>query len=87
MRQVVGDAASLAERIRAKTGLDTVTVRSAAFVLLSSAERSFGVQVFGVDTAHEALVSTIPGLVRQGSYLRSNDAQERSWLAVSLRAI
>ena len=76
MRQVVPHAAALAQRLRDETGLESISVRSGAFALLSSEDRSYGVQVFGVDPRYEAGVSTLPGLVREGRYPVDPDAQE-----------
>jgi putative ABC transport system permease protein len=76
MRQVVPNAAALAQRLRDETGLESISIRSGAFALLSSEDRSYGVQVFGVDPRYEAGVSTLPGLVRQGRYPDDPDAQE-----------
>ncbi|MGI9203083.1 MAG: ABC transporter permease [Woeseiaceae bacterium] len=76
MRQVVPAVDSLASSIRRNTGLDSVAVRSAAFALVSSEDRSYGVQVFGVDPQHEAKVSSLPGLVRDGRYPEDINAQE-----------
>jgi ABC-type lipoprotein release transport system permease subunit len=76
MRQVVPNAGVLAENIKEELELATISVRSAAFVLLSSDDRSYGVQVFGVDPESELLVSTIPGLVREGRFLQETNAQE-----------
>lgn len=76
MRQVVPDAAALAATLRQETGLDSVSVRSAAFALVSSEDRSYGIQVLGVDPAREALVSTLPGLVADGRFLAAGDAAE-----------
>ena len=76
MRQVVSAVDSLASGIRDDTGLDKVAVRSAAFALVSSEDRSYGVQVFGVDPQREALVSSLPGLVRDGRYPADANAQE-----------
>jgi len=76
MRQVVPNADSLAESIRKESGLETVTVRSSAFALLSSEERSYGVQIFGVDPQREPHVSTIPSLVREGRFPEDSNAQE-----------
>ena len=76
IRQVVPGAAALAERLRDETGLDSISVRSGAFALLSSEDRSYGVQVFGVDPRYEAGVSTLPGLVREGRYPLDPNAQE-----------
>ncbi len=76
MRQVVPAVNALASDIRRETGLDRVAVRSAAFALVSSEDRSYGVQVFGADPQHEAQVSSLPGLVRDGRFPTDANAQE-----------
>ncbi len=68
MRQVVERPAELAAFARSVAG-DAVAVRANAFALASSAERSFGVQVVGVEPVHEPAVSTLPGLLTAGRYL------------------
>jgi ABC-type lipoprotein release transport system permease subunit len=69
MRYAVDDVVELAERLRRELGLDSVSARANGFALASSDERSYGLQIIGVDPAHEPLVSTLPGLVKQGRYL------------------
>jgi ABC-type lipoprotein release transport system permease subunit len=76
MRQVVPDAEQLAATLRQELALETITARSAAFVLLSSEDRSYGVQIIGVDPRFESSVSTVPGLVKEGRYPDDRDAQE-----------
>lgn len=76
IRQVVPDAGAFAQRLRTELNLESVSVRSAAFALVSSDERSYGIQVFGVDPQNESRVSTIPGLVREGRYPDDANAQE-----------
>ncbi len=76
IRQVVPDASSLAQALRRELGLDTIAARAAAFALASSDERSYGLQIFGVETNFESSVSTIPGLVREGRYLDDPNASE-----------
>ena len=76
MRQVVPDAESLANRLRRELDLETITVRSAAFALVSSADRSYGIQIFGVDPERETEVSSIPGLIKEGRFPTDRNAQE-----------
>jgi ABC-type lipoprotein release transport system permease subunit len=76
MRQVVPDAEELADTLRASLDLETITVRSSAFALVSSEDRTYGIQIFGVDPEHEPQVSTIPGLVKEGRFPTDRDAQE-----------
>ena len=76
IRQVVPDISALADTLRAELGNSPVAARAAAFALASSADRSYGVQVFGVEPAHEPLVSNLPGLVREGRFLEDPGAAE-----------
>ena len=76
MRQVVPNVSSLASSLRRDLGLETIAARAAAFALASSEERSYGLQIFGVETKFESYVSTIPGLIRDGRYLDDPDASE-----------
>ena len=76
MRQVVPNVMSLASSLRRELGLETIAARAAAFALASSEERSYGLQIFGVETKFESYVSTIPGLIRDGRYLSDLDASE-----------
>ena len=43
-----------------------VAVRGETFVMASSDERSFGIQIAGVDVAHESSVSSIPVVGNEG---------------------
>jgi len=76
MRQVVDNIGELASRIRTRFPEANVAARANAFVLVSSEDRSFGTQVVGVEPDHEPGVSTIPGLVNEGSYLTDPIAAE-----------
>ncbi|MBT8436500.1 MAG: ABC transporter permease [Gammaproteobacteria bacterium] len=76
MRYAVDDVAELAERLRRELGLDSISARATGFALASSNERSYGLQIIGVDPAHEPLVSTLPGLVKQGRYLDPGEPGE-----------
>jgi ABC-type lipoprotein release transport system permease subunit len=76
MRQVVADIDNLAADLRRSLDLETISARGSAFVLASSEERSYGLQIFGVDPDRETLVSSIPGLVKEGRFLDDNNAAE-----------
>ena len=76
MRYALADIDSVAQDLRDELGLSSVSARAAGFALASSAERSYGVQILGVDAAHEPLVSTLPGLVKQGRYLKPGASEE-----------
>jgi ABC-type lipoprotein release transport system permease subunit len=80
MRQIVPDAISLAASLRATLRDDlessNVAVRAAAFALVSSEDRSYGIQLLGVEPQFEPAVSSLPGLTRQGRYLNDVSAAE-----------
>ncbi len=87
IRQTVPDAAALADRLSETIDGARVAVRANAFALVSSADRSFGVQVVGVQPDKEPGISTLPGLVVTGSYLqgRSEEVVIGSILARNLK--
>ncbi|MEE4217950.1 MAG: FtsX-like permease family protein [Xanthomonadales bacterium] len=76
MRSSIPDVFNLAGQIRTAMPDAAVAARASGFALASSEERSFGIQVIGVQPAFEARVSTIPGLVRQGRFLDDPAAAE-----------
>lgn len=76
MRYTVADGEALAEQLREDTGIAAIAARGSAFVLASSEERSFGIQVLGVQPAYERRVSSLPGLLSRGRYLGDTDAAE-----------
>jgi putative ABC transport system permease protein len=71
MRNSVPNAIALADQLQQQTGLP-LAVRANAFALASSEERSFGVQIMGVQPTREPAVSSLPGLVKEGQYLRAD---------------
>lgn len=76
MRQVVPGVLPLASNLRKEFQTNTIAARGWAFALASSEERSYGIGVFGVEPAFEPRVSNIPGLIKEGRYLREPDATE-----------
>jgi ABC-type lipoprotein release transport system permease subunit len=89
MRQVVPDVIDLAAKLRQELGNDEIAARASAFALVSSEERSYGLQISGVEPEAEARVSSLPGLVEEGRFLGNPMAEEiviGSVLARNLRA-
>lgn len=76
IRQVVPGIRNLAARLREGLGVETVAARGAAFALVSSEERTYGVQIVGVEPTFEPRVSTVPGLVSEGRFLDDSSAPE-----------
>lgn len=76
MRYTLSNITATAEHLRNQLGLQNISARAAGFALASSNDRSYGLQILGVDPQFEPLVSTIPGLLKQGRYLQRNSAAE-----------
>jgi len=76
IHQSVPNVEQLAQRVRLQLGLESVAARGMAFALASSEQRSFGIQLVGVQPQFEASVSTLPGLVSEGRYLGDPGAAE-----------
>lgn len=76
MRYALSEISTSAENLRNELGLSSISARAAGFALASSEERSYGLQILGVDAEHEPLVSTLPGLVTQGRYLDPGATEE-----------
>ena len=76
MRTSVPDIVRLTEDVRRLLPQAQVAARASGFALASSEQRSFGIQVFGVQPDAEPLVSSIPGLLKQGRFLEDTDAAE-----------
>ena len=76
IRQVVPQVKPLADRMGSELGLDTVAPRAAAFALASSANRSYGVQIVGVEPSAELRVSSLPGLIVEGRFLEGSTSEE-----------
>jgi putative ABC transport system permease protein len=89
IRQVVPNVVTLATELRNELGSDEVAARASAFALVSSAERSYGLQISGVEPKYEARVSSLPGLITEGRFLDDPTAEEiviGSVLSRNLRA-
>jgi ABC-type lipoprotein release transport system permease subunit len=67
---------ALARRIGEELPGADVAARAFGFALVSSEQRSFGIQVIGVQPEPEARVSILPGLTREGRYLEDPAAAE-----------
>jgi ABC-type lipoprotein release transport system permease subunit len=70
---MVQNPAELLEMISTVPQVTAWTKRGNAFALVSSAERTYGVMVIGIDPEEEAETSTLKKLVRAGKYLEAAD--------------
>jgi len=76
MRSSIDDVISLADKVRKKLGNNMVAARGVAFAMTSSEERSYGLQIIGVEPKYEVNVSSLPGLIKQGQYFSDINAAE-----------
>ena len=76
IRQVVPQVRDVAARLRSGLDGQAVSARGEAFALAASKERTYGIQVIGVEPAFEAGVSVLPGQVSAGRYLDEPAAPE-----------
>jgi putative ABC transport system permease protein len=76
MRRSIPAVLPLATRLRNTLPGARIAVRGAAFALVSSEQRSLGIQIIGVQPEYEPSVSTLPGLVQEGRFLQDSSAAE-----------
>lgn len=76
MRRVVEDIGGLAQSLRDRLPGAGVAARAQTFVMMSSEQRSYAVQLVGVEPGFEPSVSSIPGLVQKGRFLKDDAAAE-----------
>jgi putative ABC transport system permease protein len=76
IRNSFDNIAILASDIRKQLGSDTVAARGVAFAMTSSKQRSYGLQIIGVEPQYETKVSTLPGLINKGRYFTDFNAEE-----------
>ncbi|MDZ4787153.1 MAG: FtsX-like permease family protein [bacterium] len=73
LRNYIPDSDLVLDAIAKIPGVLASSKRSLGFGLLSSADRSFGAQIIGVLPDRELGVSSIPGVIKSGRYLNSED--------------
>lgn len=67
---------SLADEVRNQLATSRVAARGIAFAMASSEQRSYGLQIIGVEPAYEPNVSSLPGLIDEGQYFSGINADE-----------
>ena len=76
MRSSIEGIIPLADEVRRQLGSEEVAARGVAFAMTSSEERSYGLQIIGIEPQYEVKVSSLPGLIKQGRYFERADAAE-----------
>jgi ABC-type lipoprotein release transport system permease subunit len=76
IRQTVSDPDAVAAILDRTPEIENYTFRASAFSLISSQDRTCGALVVGIDPRREAQVSTIKQLIREGTYLSPDDANQ-----------
>jgi putative ABC transport system permease protein len=69
IRATIDHVDELIDELRGKAGLEGISARASAYVLLSADSRSFGAQILGVAPGTEPDVSRIPRNIDRGRYL------------------
>jgi len=75
-RNTIEDIGAVSRRVQETLPDARVAARASGFALASSEERTFGIQLTGVEPEREAAVSSLPGLVRDGRFLDDPQAAE-----------
>ncbi len=73
MRLVVADPAAVAAVLDAVPAISAYAYRASGFALVSSGQRTCGVEVTGIDPRTEPRVSRLKKLVRYGKFLNNRD--------------
>ena len=73
LEKTMGDLETISSPLRRTSGIAAFAPRVRDFALISSAEGSAGILLWGVDPVLEKKVSTIHKRIRQGSFLKKGD--------------
>lgn len=76
MRNSISNIISIADEVREQAGTARVAARGIAFAMTSSEQRSYGLQIVGVEPLFEPNVSSLPGLIVEGDYFSDFNAEE-----------
>ncbi len=76
IRYVVSDLNKIAAVLENIPQIASYTYRAQTFSLVSSAKRTYGAMVTGIDPEGEAGVSRLKSLIRQGAYLSGEDTNQ-----------
>ncbi len=76
IRNSIPSIISLADELRLKLNSNRIAARGVSFAMTSSEQRSYGLQIIGVEPRFEPNVSTLPGLIKKGKYFSNTHSAE-----------
>jgi len=76
IRNSIGSIVPQANTLREQLGTTRIGARGLAFAMTSSEQRSYGLQIIGVEPDFEPNVSTLPGLISEGRYFNKTSGEE-----------
>jgi putative ABC transport system permease protein len=76
MRKVIPDPRPILRILDKTPGIRAYTTRANAFAMASSASRTYGVMVVGIQPGAEARVSTLAQIITRGAYLSAQPDQQ-----------
>lgn len=76
IRSVIARPGPILDAMRKDSRIASVSSRSIGFAVASSRDRTFGVQLMGVDPAAERTVSSIPSMISQGRWISGSATNE-----------
>lgn len=76
IRLTVPDPELVVKILQKMPGVNIFTLRSKAFSLIASKDRTYGAMIIGIDPARENRLSSLSNLVRKGNYLSAADGNQ-----------
>ncbi len=76
IRMVIPDPENISKICSKFKNIVSFTFRARAFSMVSSAKKTYGAMVIGIDPLKEALVSTLEKSIRSGNYLTEKDQNQ-----------
>lgn len=75
IRKVVAHPEKIVELATMLPGVRSAGFRAETFALAAGSERSRGMAITGVDPVVESTLSSLPGMIREGRYLKKGDSE------------
>jgi len=75
-RRIIRRVATVTARVKQYPGVTHASPRAMGYALLSSAERSYAVQIIGISPGGESQISSLPKAIRRGRFVLAGDVGE-----------